>query len=171
MQSIMNLKIKYRESFRPFAPTCLVEKVSEYFDLDVASPYMLLVAQVRPERCLHAEQERVDDLRVWVNRERSDIPAVTHVDYSARVQTVDRRVNPQYHDIIREFETLTGCATIINTSFNVRGEPIVCTPEDAYRCFMRTEMDYLVLGSFLLSKPEQPAFADKANWREDYGLD
>ena len=171
MQSIMNLKIKYRESFRPFAPTCLVEKVSEYFDLDVASPYMLLVAQVRPERCIHAEQERVDDLRVWVNRERSDIPAVTHVDYSARIQTVDRRVNPLYHDIIREFDALTGCATIINTSFNVRGEPIVCTPEDAYRCFMRTEMDYLVLGSFLLSKPEQPAFADKANWREDYGLD
>ena len=171
MQSIMNLKIKYRESFRPFAPTCLVEKVSEYFDLDVASPYMLLVAQVRPERCLHAEQERVDDLRVWVNRERSDIPAVTHVDYSARIQTVDRRVNPQYHDIIREFETLTGCATIINTSFNVRGEPIVCTPEDAYRCFMRTEMDYLVLGSFLLSKQDQPPFEDKANWREDYGLD
>jgi len=171
MQSIMNLKIKYRESFRPFAPTCLVEKVSEYFDLDVASPYMLLVAQVRPERCLHAEQERVDDLRVWVNRERSDIPAVTHVDYSARIQTVDRRVNPQYHDIIREFEALTGCATIINTSFNVRGEPIVCTPEDAYRCFMRTEMDYLVLGSFLLSKQDQPPFEDKANWREDYGLD
>ena len=171
MQSIMNLKIKYRESFRPFAPTCLVERVSEYFELDVASPYMLLVAQVRPERCVLAEQERVDDLRVWVNRERSDIPAVTHVDYSARVQTVDRRVNPLYHDIIREFEAMTGCATIINTSFNVRGEPIVCTPEDAYRCFMRREMDYLVLGSFLLSKPEQPAFADKANWREDYGLD
>jgi carbamoyltransferase len=171
MQSIMNLKIKYRESFRPFAPTCLVEKVSEYFDLDRASPYMLLVAQVRPERCLHAEQERVDDLRVWVNRERSDIPAVTHVDYSARIQTVDRRVNPRYHEIIREFEAQTGCATIINTSFNVRGEPIVCTPEDAYRCFMRTEMDYLVLGSFLLSKHDQPPFADKANWREDYGLD
>jgi carbamoyltransferase len=171
MQSIMNLKIKYRESFRPFAPTCLVEKVSEYFDLDVASPYMLLVAQVRPERCLRAEQERVDDLRVWVNRERSDIPAVTHVDYSARIQTVDRRVNPLYHDIIREFEALTGCATIINTSFNVRGEPIVCTPEDAYRCFMRTEMDHLLLGSFLLSKHDQPAFADNANWREDYGLD
>jgi carbamoyltransferase len=171
MQSIMNLKIKYRESFRPFAPTCLVEKVSEYFDIDVASPYMLLVAQVRPERCLRTEQERSDDLRVWVNRERSDIPAVTHVDYSARIQTVDRRVNPLYHDIIREFEALTGCATIINTSFNVRGEPIVCTPEDAYRCFMRTEMDYLVLGSFLLSKHDQPAFADKANWREEYGLD
>jgi len=171
MQSIMNLKIKYRESFRPFAPTCLVEKVSEYFDLDVASPYMLLVAQVRPERCLRSEDERVDDLRVWVSRERSDIPAVTHVDYSARIQTVDRRVNPLYHDIIREFEALTGCATIINTSFNVRGEPIVCTPEDAYRCFMRTEMDYLVLGSFLLSKPDQPPFADTANWREDYVLD
>ena len=171
MQSIMNLKIKYRESFRPFAPTCLVERVSEYFDLDVPSPYMLLVAQVRAERCIHAEQERVDDLRVWVNRERSDIPAVTHVDYSARVQTVDQRVNPLYHDIIREFEGLTGCATIINTSFNVRGEPIVCTPEDAYRCFMRTEMDYLVLGSFLLSKHDQPAFADNPDWRDEYGLD
>jgi carbamoyltransferase len=171
MQSIMNLKIKYRESFRPFAPTCLVEKVSEYFDLQGPSPYMLLVAPVRPERCIPSDGDRVDDLRVWVNRERSDIPAVTHVDYSARVQTVDRRVNPLYHAIIREFEALTGCATIINTSFNVRGEPIVCTPEDAYRCFMRTEMDYLVLGSFLLAKLDQPPFVDKENWRDDYVLD
>jgi carbamoyltransferase len=171
MQSIMNLKIKYRESFRPFAPTCLAEKVSEYFELDRPSPYMLLVAQVHPERCVEADSQRVDDLRLWVNRVRSDVPAITHVDYSARVQTVDRTVNPAYHAIIEAFDRLTGCATIINTSFNVRGEPIVCTPEDAYRCFMRTEMDYLALGSFLLAKTEQPAFADKANWREDYGLD
>ena len=112
----------------------------------------LLVAQVRAERCIHAEQERVDDLRVWVNRERSDIPAVTHVDYSARVQTVDRRVNPLYHDIIREFEALTGCATIINTSFNVRGEPIVCTPQDAYDTFVKTGIDVLIMGKYLVKE-------------------
>jgi carbamoyltransferase len=171
MQSVMNLKIKYRESFRPFAPTCLAEKVGDYFELDRPSPYMLLVAQVRPERCQGMDQRKNMPIREWVNQVRSDIPAITHVDFSARVQTVERKVNPRYYDLIKAFEDLTGYGVIINTSFNVRGEPIVCTPEDAYRCFMRTEMDYLVLGSYLLDKKAQPVFKDSKNWREDYVLD
>jgi carbamoyltransferase len=171
MQSIMNLKIKYRESFRPFAPTCLEERVSDYFELDRPSPYMLLVAQVRKDRCIGQEASRTLPIRERINQVRSDLPAITHVDYSARVQTVSRETNPRYHDLIKAFEDQTGCGVIINTSFNVRGEPIVCTPEDAYRCFMRTEMDYLVLGSFLLAKTEQPAWQDKDNWKEDYVLD
>ncbi|MCU0780405.1 MAG: hypothetical protein MUF04_04800, partial [Akkermansiaceae bacterium] len=170
-QSIMNLKIKYRESFRPFAPTCLEERVSDYFELDRPSPYMLLVAQVRKERCLGVEESKTMAIRERINQARSDIPAISHVDYSARVQTVNRETNPRYYDLIKAFEAKTGCGVIINTSFNVRGEPIVCTPEDAYRCFMRTEMDYLVLGSFLLSKKEQPEWREKANWKEDYVLD
>ena len=172
MQSVMNLKIKYRESFRPFAPSVLEEKVGEYFELDRPSPYMLLVADVRPERRTAESNERTsDDLLEWVNRLRSDIPAVTHVDYSARIQTVSHRDNPRYHDLIREFEKATGCAVVVNTSFNVRGEPIVCTPEDAYRCFMRTEMDYLVLGPFLLDKRAQPQVEEKGDWRQEYALD
>ena len=171
MQSIMNLKIKYRESFRPFAPSCLEEKVSEYFELDRPSPYMLLVAQVRQERCIGLEGADQLAARERINQVRSDIPAITHVDYSARVQTVSRETSPRYYDIIKSFEQLTGCGVIINTSFNVRGEPIVCTPEDAYRCFMRTEMDYLVLGSFILDKKQQPPFQDSANWRKDFVLD
>lgn len=171
MQSIMNLKIKYRESFRPFAPACRVEKVGDYFELDRPSPYMLLVAQVKKERCIGLEQSRKLSIRDRINQVRSDIPAITHVDYSARIQTVDRKTNPRYYDLIKAFEDLTGCGVIINTSFNVRGEPIVCTPEDAYRCFMRTEMDYLVLGSFLLDKKQQPPWNEKSNWRQDYVLD
>lgn len=171
MQSIMNLKIKYRESFRPFAPSCLEEKVSEYFELDRPSPYMLLVAQVRKERCIGLEGADQLAARERINQVRSDIPAITHVDYSARVQTVSRETSPRYYDILKSFEQLTGCGVIINTSFNVRGEPIVCTPEDAYRCFMRTEMDYLVLGSFILDKKQQPPFQDSANWRKDFVLD
>ena len=172
MQSVMNLKIKYRESFRPFAPSVLEEKVGEYFELDRPSPYMLLVADVRPERRTAESNERTsDDLLEWVNRLRSDIPAVTHVDYSARIQTVSHRDNPRYHDLISEFERRTGCAVVVNTSFNVRGEPIVCTPEDAYRCFMRTEMDYLVLGPFLLDKRAQPQVEEKGDWRQEYALD
>ena len=171
MQSIMNLKIKYRESFRPFAPACLVEKVGDYFELDKPSPYMLLVAQVKKERCIGLEQSRKMAIRDRINQVRSDIPAITHVDYSARVQTVDRKNNPRYYDLIKAFEERTGCGVIINTSFNVRGEPIVCTPEDAYRCFMRTEMDYLVLGSFLLDKKQQPPWKEKGDWRQDYVLD
>jgi len=169
MQSVMNLKIKYRESFRPFAPTCLAECVSEYFELDRPSPYMLLVAPVRRERRRHVE--RTGDIREWVNQVRSDIPAVTHVDYSARIQTVDRAVNPRYYDILKAFQERTGYGIIINTSFNVRGEPIVCTPEDAYKCFMRTQMDFLVLESFLLDKQEQPVWHEKHDWRTEYALD
>lgn len=171
MQSIMNLKIKYRESFRPFAPSCMVERVSDFFELDRPSPYMLLVAQVQPKRCKGKEDAAKLGIRERINQVRSDVPAITHVDYSARVQTVNRETNPRYHALIKAFEDITGYGIIINTSFNVRGEPIVCTPEDAYRCFMRTEMDYLVLGSYLLAKTEQPPWTEKKNWREDYVLD
>ncbi|MCE9615804.1 MAG: carbamoyltransferase [Lentisphaerae bacterium] len=170
MQSIMNLKIKYRESFRPFAPACLVERVSEYFDLDRPSPYMLLVAPVRRDRWTHASDAQ-QPIRERINQVRSDVPAITHVDYSARVQTVDRDTQPDFHAILQGFAERTGYGIIINTSFNVRGEPIVCTPEDAYRCFMRTEMDYLVLQSFLVSKRDQPPWQDKKDWRQDYVLD
>lgn len=171
MQSVMNLKIKYRESFRPFAPSCLREKVSDYFELEEESPYMLLVAQVQHGRCIGRENAHLLSIKDRINQVRSDIPAITHVDYSARVQTVERDVNPRYYDLIKAFGDLTGYYVIINTSFNVRGEPIVCTPEDAYRCFMRTEMDYLVLGDFLLDKKNQPEWKDKADWRKDYKLD
>lgn len=171
MQSIMNLKIKYRESFRPFAPSCLEEKVSEYFEMDRPSPYMLLVAQVQKDRCIGLENDPAISPRARINQLRSDIPAITHVDYSARVQTVNREMSPRYYDIIKAFEKRTGYGVIINTSFNVRGEPIVCTPEDAYRCFMRTEMDYLVLGSYILDKKNQPHFQDKSDWRTDFVLD
>jgi len=171
MQSIMNLKIKHRESFRPFAPSCLVERVSDFFELDRPSPYMLLVAQVRADRCRGLSDSRELPLVERVNRERSDIPAVTHVDYSARIQTVSRETNVRYYDLIKAFEERTGYGIIINTSFNVRGEPIVCTPEDAYTCFMRTEMDYLVLGCYLLNKSEQPEWHEKGDWRRDYVLD
>jgi carbamoyltransferase len=172
MQSQMNLKIKYRESFRPFAPSVLREHVDEWFDMDTDSPYMLLVAPVKEEKQIRmtAEQEAlfgIDKLHV----PRSEIPAVTHVDYSARVQTVRREVNAPYHDLLAAFHRLTGCPLLVNTSFNVRGEPIVCTPEDAYRCFMRTEMDYLVLGNFLLSKQDQPQWHEDVSWQEEFELD
>ncbi len=172
MQSIMNLKIKYRESFRPFAPSCLAEQVSEFFELDTESPYMLLVAPVKEERCIRSDKKRTaDNLKEWINEARSDVPAITHVDYSARVQTVKPDTNKEYYDIIKAFDELTGYGIIINTSFNVRGEPIVCTPEDAYRCFMRTEMDYLVLGDFLLDKSKQPEWQEKGDWRGEFVLD
>ncbi|MGE5233825.1 MAG: carbamoyltransferase [Acidobacteriota bacterium] len=173
MQSVMNLKIKYRESFRPFAPSVLEEKVSEYFALDRPSPYMLLVAPVLERRRLPlaGDEEAADDLLAVVNRPRSDVPAITHVDYSARIQTVNREENPRYWAVIKEFENLTGCGLVTNTSFNVRGEPIVCTPEDAYRCFMRTEMDYLVVGSLLLDKKRQPKVEEKGDWRQEFQLD
>jgi carbamoyltransferase len=172
MQSVMNLKIKYRESFRPFAPSVLRERVHEWFELDRDSPYMLLVADVQPaeRRAMTPEEERlwgIDKLNV----PRSSIPAVTHVDYSARIQTVRRDTNPLYWEIIEAFRCRTGCAVIVNTSFNVRGEPIVCTPEDSYRCFMRTEMDALVLEECVLLKEEQPRFDDRENWREQFTLD
>ncbi|NQU05237.1 MAG: carbamoyltransferase [Calditrichaeota bacterium] len=172
MQSTMNLKIKYRESFRPFAPSCMVEEVSEFFDLDRASPYMLLVAPVREDRRVKMsdEQDRLFGIEK-LNIPRSDVPAITHVDYSARVQTVDKRDNPQYHRMIEEFKKLTGYGIVINTSFNVRGEPIVCTPQDAYLCFMRTEMDVLVLEDCILYKEEQDALKGDVDWRELYELD
>jgi carbamoyltransferase len=171
MQSVMNLKIKYRESFRPFAPSVLEERVSDYFELDRPSPYMLLVADVVEGRRMPKRGDEKDlPLLEWVNRPRSDVPAITHVDYSARIQTVGEE-SPRYHAILTEFEKLTGYGVIVNTSFNVRGEPIVCTPEDAYRCFMRTEMDYLVLGPFLLDKKAQPKLEEKGDWRQEFQLD
>ncbi len=171
MQSTMNLKIKYRESFRPFAPSCLEEKVSDYFEIDRPSPYMLIVADVKKTRCLEADVDKTVPFDEQINQLRSDIPAITHVDYSARIQTVTPDTNKGYYDIIKAFDELTGYGVIINTSFNVRGEPIVCTPEDAYRCFMRTEMDCLVLGSYVLEKSEQPEYDDDVNWRDSYKLD
>jgi carbamoyltransferase len=172
MQSILNLKIKYRESFRPFAPSCLEERLSDYFEIDRPSPYMMLVAPVREELCTRpVGDERELEIHDWVNRRRSELPAITHVDYSARIQSVNRESNPRYHDLIKAFEELTGCGVIINTSFNVRGEPIVCTPADAYRCFMRTEMDHLVLGPFLLSKGDQPEWQESGSWRRTFQPD
>jgi carbamoyltransferase len=173
MQSAMNLKIKFRESFRPFAPAVLRERVSDWFELDGDSPYMLLVADVAGA---HRIEMSAEQQALWgiekLNVARSDIPAVTHVDYSARLQTVRRDANPLFYDIIAAFENRTGCPVIINTSFNVRGEPIVCTPEDAYRCFMRTAIDALVLESFVLVKDAQPkAEIDEGSWREEFVLD
>ena len=174
-QATMNLKIKYRESFRPFAPSVLRERCADYFELDADSPYMLVVAPVRQERRLAMDtaafQEGDDDMRALINQPRSDIPAVTHVDYSARVQTVDAHTHPEYHALITAFEALTGCPMLVNTSFNVRGEPIVCTPQDAYRCFMRTEMDLLVLEDVLVWRRDQPVPAEQDDWRNDYELD
>jgi carbamoyltransferase len=166
MQSVMNLKIKLRESFRPFAPSCLEDKIGDYFELDRASPYMLLVAPVKRERCLPPRGDERDlDLVKWVHRTRSDIPAVTHVDYSARIQSVSQDSNPRYHALLEAFRAKTGCAVLVNTSFNLRDEPIVCTPEDAYRCFMRSALDELALGPFLLGKTDQPAWRDQTGDR------
>jgi len=172
MQSKMNLKIKYRESFRPFAPSVLRERVSDYFELDADSPYMLQVAPVREHRrvAMTGQEQKlfgIDKLHV----PRSDVPAVTHVDYSARVQTVAEHDHPRYYRLIKRFEEMTGCPVLVNTSFNVRGEPIVCRPEHAYRCFMRTEMDYLVLGDYLLDKNDQKPLADDTDWRQEFELD
>jgi carbamoyltransferase len=172
MQSVMNLKIKYRESFRPFAPSCLVEDVSEFFELDRESPYMLLVAPVKEERRKPMTEEQKSSFGIEkLNVPRSDVPAITHVDYSARVQTVDARTNPRYHRMIEGFKQRTGYGIIVNTSFNVRGEPIVCSPQHAYLCFMRTEMDVLVLENCILYKEEQPPLEDKVDWRQLYELD
>ena len=169
MQSALNLKIKLRESFRPFAPAVLRERAAEYFDLDRASPYMLLTADVAAaqQKPVAEDVQGLDKL----GQVRSTIPAVTHVDGSARVQTVTKEVNPDYHALLSEFERQTGCAVLVNTSFNVRGEPIVCTPEDAYRCFMRTEMDYLVVENFLMAKPDQPVIEKDDSWKEEFALD
>ncbi len=172
MQSIMNLKIKYRESFRPFAPSCLVEDVNELFELDRASPYMLLVADVQKSRrkAMNDEQKSLFGI-AKLNVPRSDIPAITHIDYSARVQSVDGVDNRPYYDTIRAFKEKTGYGVIVNTSFNVRGEPIVCTPQDAFLCFMRTEMDVLVLEDLVLYKTQQKALEGDEDWRQLYDLD
>jgi carbamoyltransferase len=173
MQSRMNLKIKYRESFRPFAPAVLSEHAAEYFELEGESPYMLLVAPVKEERQLPMERaiSEGDDMLPILNQLRSDIPAVTHVDYSARVQTVGEDANPEFRRLLKAFHAKTGCAVLVNTSFNVRGEPIVCTPQDAYRCFMRTGMDLLVVEDRLLWKHEQPARDGDENWKNEYEPD
>ncbi len=172
MQEIMNLKIKFRESFRPFAPSVLREKVSEYFDMNADSPYMLLVAPVRESKRLKVseEEEKLFGL-ARLNVQRSTIPAVTHVDYSARVQTVKRGTNPLFYDMIKKFDEKYGCPVVINTSFNVRGEPIVATPQHAYICFMRTNMDYLIMGSILLEKKSQKPLDKDVNWLKEYELD
>ena len=172
MQSAMNLKIKYRESFRPFAPSVLREHVADWFELDYDSPYMMLVADVVTGRRREMSEEEKGLFGISkLNIKRSEIPAVTHVDYSARIQTVRRETNPLYWEIIEAFRQKTGCPVIVNTSFNVRGEPIVCTPEDSYRCFMRTEMDYLVLETCVLDKKDQPEFAEKTDWKSEFRLD
>ncbi|MEG5173675.1 carbamoyltransferase [Microcoleus sp. B3-D7] len=172
MQSVMNLKIKYRESFRPFAPSILAERVADYFEIDHSSPYMLLVAPVKSSLRIPMtpEQEQLFGIEK-LNIPRSEIPAVTHVDYSARIQTVHKETNPRYYDLISHFEERSGCSIVVNTSFNVRGEPIVCTPEDAYRCFMRTEMDYLVLENYLLPKSEQIPWKQDDAWKNEFELD
>jgi carbamoyltransferase len=172
MQANMNIKIKFREGFRPFAPSILRERVHEYFELDCDSPYMLLVAPVKKERQIPmTESQR----KLWgidqLNVPRSDLPAITHIDYSARIQTVEREVNPNFYDLLKEFERQTGCPVLVNTSFNVRGEPIVCTPVDAYQCFMRTNIDFLVLGPFLLDKTKQPEWKEDSDWRQEFQLD
>lgn len=172
MQADMNIKIKFREGFRPFAPSVLQERAQDYFELDCESPYMLLVAPVKKERQIPmtAEQRNLWGIE-QLNVPRSDLPAITHIDYSARVQTVDPKTNPGYYGLIKEFDRLTGCAVLVNTSFNVRGEPIVCTPADAYQCFMRTHIDYLVLGPYLLDKARQPEWKEGGDWKKEFQLD
>jgi len=168
----MNMKIKYRESFRPFAPSIREENISEYFEIDRASPYMLLVANIQKAKQfeMSIEQNTYFGLEK-LNVVRSEIPAVTHVDYSARIQSVSKITNPRYHKMLTTFYNKYGCPVIVNTSFNVRGEPIVCTPNDAYRCFMRTEMDYLIIGNYLLDKNDQNPLIENADWKNEFELD
>jgi carbamoyltransferase len=172
MQKKMNLKIKYREGFRPFAPTVLEEDIQDYFVLDRPSPYMLLVIPVKEDR-LTKEPEGYHELPLYdrLYHLRSDVPAITHIDYSARIQSVNKDTNPRYWQLIHEFKKQTGYGIIVNTSFNVRGEPIVCTPEDAFRCFMRTEMDYLVMGNYFFEKTKQEAIKGDDKWKEEFKLD
>jgi carbamoyltransferase len=172
MQRKLNVKIKYRESFRPFAPSVLAEECQTYFEHDSISPYMLLVQPVKKERRKQLpEGFNGLSLKDKLYYLRSDMPAITHIDFSARIQTVHKETNPTYYQLIEEFKKLTGYGVIVNTSFNVRGEPIICTPEDAYRCFMRTEMDYLVVGNFVFDKKQQPEWTEKDNWKEEFTLD
>ena len=172
MQSVMNLKIKYRESFRPFAPSVLDYRVNDFFEQATPSPYMLIVAPVKESLrvAMTDEQQQLFGIEK-LNQKRSELPAITHVDYSARIQTVHRETNPGYYALLEAFNARTGCGVVVNTSFNVRGEPIVCTPTDAYRCFMRTEMDYLVVENFLLDKRQQPQWDEQENWQEEFELD
>jgi carbamoyltransferase len=172
MQKKLNLKIKYREGFRPFAPSAMAEYSSEYFDMDAPSPYMLLVAPVK-ENHRNPLPDGYEELLLFdrLYHLRSDIPAITHIDYSARIQTVHKETNDKYWCLINAFRELTGYGVIVNTSFNVRGEPIVCTPDDAYKCFMRTEMDWLVIENFLFDKKKQPEWKEKKDWRAEYELD
>jgi carbamoyltransferase len=172
MQETMNLKIKFRESFRPFAPSVLEEKASELFEIDGKSPYMLLVAPVKDS--IRTKISQQDEQLFGLNKlkvKHSEIPAVTHVDYSARIQTVNGNDNPLYYNMIKRFDEKYGCPAIINTSFNVRGEPIVCTPDDAYMCFMRTNMDYLIMGNYLLKKEEQKPLDKDIDWLNKFELD
>lgn len=172
MQSTMNLKIKYRESFRPFAPVVKAENASEWFEIDRRSPYMLLVAPLTEDKRIEMTEEQKQLFGIdKLNIPRSEIPAVTHVDYSARVQTVHEETNPRFYKLLDEFDKRTDCPVLVNTSFNVRGEPIVCSPEDAYRCFMRTEMDYLVMENVLISKADQPEWKEDGDWRDEFALD
>ena len=172
MQATMNLKIKFRESFRPFAPAVLREDVAKYFELDYDSPYMLLVAPVREERRLTmtADQEKLFGI-AKLNVAKSDLPAITHVDYSARIQTVEGASHPRFHKLLSAFKQKTGCSVLVNTSFNVRGEPIVGTPADAYACFMRTDMDALVVGDVVMLKEEQPKWQEREDWLTKFELD
>jgi carbamoyltransferase len=172
MQKKLNLKVKFREGFRPFAPSVLIEEVGAYFDVETPSPYMLLIAEVREERRKALpEGYGSQSWREKLYHIRSDIPAVTHIDFSARLQTVHQETNARYWELLRAFRDRTRYGLLSNTSFNVRGEPIVCTPEDAYRCFMRTEIDYLVMGNFLFDKSGQPAWHEARDWRDSIGVD
>jgi carbamoyltransferase len=166
----MNQKIKFRESFRPFAPSCLRERVQDYFELDTESPYMLLVAPISKALRLPATDQQLSGIEK-LKVPRSNLPAITHVDYSARVQTVDGQRNPRYYKIIKAFEKLTGCGVIINTSFNIRGEPVVCKPEEAYRCFMLTDMDALVLENFICLKENQVPLEGVEEYKNQFKLD
>jgi carbamoyltransferase len=173
MQKTMNLKIKYRESFRPFAPAVLREDLTKYFEIkDVDSPYMLIVAPVKKEirKKISSKEEKLFGIEK-LNIARSELPAITHVDYSARLQTIHKDTNPKFYDLLSKFKEKTGCSVLINTSFNVRGEPIVCSPEDSYKCFMRTKIDILAIENFILHKEDQPKFDDKADWQNEYELD
>jgi carbamoyltransferase len=172
MLKTMNLKIKYRESFRPLAPSIMAEHVSDYFEIDQASPYMLLVANIREDKQISMTEEQKSYFGVEkLNVVRSQVPAITHIDYSARIQSVNQETNPLYHQMLTKFYEKYNCPVIVNTSFNVRGEPIVCTPQDAYLCFMRTEMDYLIMGNYLLDKKEQKLLFGDSDWRSEFELD
>ena len=172
MQKKLNLKIKYREGFRPFAPSVLIEDSKKFFDLNVASPYMLLIADVNEKRRKQLP-DNYQNLDLWekLYTKRSDVQSITHLDFSARIQTVHKETNPKYWTLINTFKEKTGCGLVVNTSFNVRGEPIVCTPDDAYKCFMRTEMDYLVVNNFILKKTSQPDWENREKWMVKFELD